>query len=313
MEPIDPNVLVRLDAPSRFEEAEVTTIEWQGRPMWSGRQLAQALEYERGDSLTEKITSDWSDELADGTDYVVVRGDELRALKAAAPGLVDARAPALTLLTESGVHLVALLSRQPKARALRRWLADEVLPSIRRTGGYTAPAALASAELTPLAAAVELARLGWSPEQVLALNGGGQGGSTRGPVESAAAPSSLPSTAARKPRQRQADANHLDVARAEALLDAEARKATMHLSPTTYDAWLSTAERAVLAEVTRMMRLRKGAPACVTQRVLGGAVGLSNGQVNRALHNLHELKLIELAVPSTRRGTIVSLPGGGAQ
>ena len=45
------------------------------------------------------------------------------------------------LLTESGVNLAAILSRQPRSQALRRWLASEVLPAIRRSGAYAAPAA----------------------------------------------------------------------------------------------------------------------------------------------------------------------------
>jgi prophage antirepressor-like protein len=120
-----------------FESCDVAIIERQGVLLWTARQIGAALGYDdEGRRLVSSVTGEWSSELVDGTDYQVLRGEELAALKAAAPGLVDPRAPSLLLLTESGVHLVALLSRQPAAVRLRRWLASEVLPAIHRTGRY---------------------------------------------------------------------------------------------------------------------------------------------------------------------------------
>jgi prophage antirepressor-like protein len=41
--------------------------------------------------------------------------------------------------TESGLYDLILDSRKSQARAFRRWITSEVVPSIRRTGGYWAP------------------------------------------------------------------------------------------------------------------------------------------------------------------------------
>ena len=40
-------------------------------------------------------------------------------------------------VNESGLYHLVFISRKPEARAFRRWITSEVLPSIRRTGGYS--------------------------------------------------------------------------------------------------------------------------------------------------------------------------------
>lgn len=43
-------------------------------------------------------------------------------------------------VTESGLYGLVLGSRKPEAKRFRRWVTEEVLPSIRKTGSYGAPA-----------------------------------------------------------------------------------------------------------------------------------------------------------------------------
>lgn len=42
----------------------------------------------------------------------------------------------MTAVNESGLYLLVFQSRKPEARAFRRWVTNEVLPSIRRTGAF---------------------------------------------------------------------------------------------------------------------------------------------------------------------------------
>ncbi len=44
-------------------------------------------------------------------------------------------------INESGLYSVILRSDKPQAKPFKRWVTHEVLPSIRRTGSYTAPQA----------------------------------------------------------------------------------------------------------------------------------------------------------------------------
>lgn len=50
----------------------------------------------------------------------------------------------LTIINESGLYALVLRSRKPEARKFAKWVTGEVLPSIRKTGQYTAPQAPAA-------------------------------------------------------------------------------------------------------------------------------------------------------------------------
>lgn len=45
------------------------------------------------------------------------------------------------IVNESGLYALVLKSRKPEAKPFRRWVTSEVLPTIRKTGGYSCPIA----------------------------------------------------------------------------------------------------------------------------------------------------------------------------
>ena len=51
--------------------------------------------------------------------------------------------PNRSIISEAGLYSLILRSRKPEAKAFKRWVTHEVLPSIRKTGGY------GNRELTP--------------------------------------------------------------------------------------------------------------------------------------------------------------------
>lgn len=61
------------------------------------------------------------------------------------------------VLTEADVMRLIVSSNLPKAVAFERWVFEDVLPSIRKTGSYTAPAA--PTLITPATEAVQLASM----------------------------------------------------------------------------------------------------------------------------------------------------------
>lgn len=46
----------------------------------------------------------------------------------------------MTFINESGLYSLALSSKLPKAKEFKRWITKEVIPSIRKHGGYLTPA-----------------------------------------------------------------------------------------------------------------------------------------------------------------------------
>lgn len=45
----------------------------------------------------------------------------------------------MAIISEAGLYSLILRSRKPEAKAFKRWVTHEVLPSIRKTGAYLAP------------------------------------------------------------------------------------------------------------------------------------------------------------------------------
>lgn len=58
----------------------------------------------------------------------------------------------MVYVSESGMYHLIFLSRKPEAKKFRKWLTAEVLPSIRKTGGYAVANTLKSVRIAELQA-----------------------------------------------------------------------------------------------------------------------------------------------------------------
>ena len=54
----------------------------------------------------------------------------------------------MSIISEAGLYSLILRSRKPEAKAFKRWVTHDILPSIRKTGGYSAPSSPAKAEIS---------------------------------------------------------------------------------------------------------------------------------------------------------------------
>lgn len=101
--------------PFRFESISVRAVEIDGAPWFVGRDIAEALGY------------------ADPTNAMKqhCKGVAKRHPLQTAGGLQDVR-----IINEPDLFRLVANSRLPDAERFEKWIFEEVLPSIRKTGGY---------------------------------------------------------------------------------------------------------------------------------------------------------------------------------
>lgn len=107
------------------EFGDLRTIEIDGEPWFVGKDVAVALGYS---DTTQAIRKNISDE-----DKMTRPGD--------APSITDSfgRTQHPVWINESGLYSLILSSKLPSAKEFKHWVTSEVLPSIRKTGGYVNP------------------------------------------------------------------------------------------------------------------------------------------------------------------------------
>lgn len=112
----------------------VRAVEVDGEPWFVGKDVAQALGY----SNPRKALADHVDAEDKGVTKCDTPGGEQD----------------ITTINESGLYSLVLSSKLPGAKKFKRWVTAEVLPTIRKTGGYQLPKDFPSA-LRALADATE--------------------------------------------------------------------------------------------------------------------------------------------------------------
>lgn len=104
------------------EFGTVRTIVKDGEPWFVGKDVAEILGY----SNTKKALADHVDkEDKMQGDGVTIRDPMGRTQHP-------------TVVNESGLYSLVISSKLPKAKTFKRWVTSEVLPTIRKTGGYVA-------------------------------------------------------------------------------------------------------------------------------------------------------------------------------
>ena len=104
---------------SNNEFGQIRTVFMDGEPWMVGKDVARALGYkEPTKAAREKV---------DAEDRGVSKIDTPSGIQE------------MTIINESGLYSLVLSSKLPGARKFRRWVTSEVLPSIRKTGGYNLP------------------------------------------------------------------------------------------------------------------------------------------------------------------------------
>lgn len=102
----------------------IRTMEKDGEPWFVGKDVADTLGYQNGSRDINRHVDD-EDKLM----HQISASGQKRNM---------------TIINESGLYSLILSSKLPDAKAFKRWITHEVIPSIRKTGGYNADATMQS-------------------------------------------------------------------------------------------------------------------------------------------------------------------------
>lgn len=102
-----------------YKSGEVRTVELNGEPWFVLKDVCAVLGISNHKMTAQRLDAD-EVSLTDLTDSM-------------------GRQQETTVINESGLYNVILRSDKPEAKPFRKWVTSEVLPSIRKTGGYRMP------------------------------------------------------------------------------------------------------------------------------------------------------------------------------
>lgn len=107
---------------------EIRTIEVDGTPYFVGNDVAAALGYEKPRNAIARYVD---------AEDALKRGGVSKTTNQY--GVTTEQNVEMTYINESGVYALVFGSKLPTAKAFKRWVTSEVLPSIRKSGSYVSP------------------------------------------------------------------------------------------------------------------------------------------------------------------------------
>ena len=102
------------------EFGEIRTMTIEGEPWFVAADVCRALEIGNPSMAVERLDDDEK-----GISTIDTLGGKQR----------------MTIINEPGLYSLVLSSRKPEAKAFKRWITHDIIPTIRKTGGYVNDAA----------------------------------------------------------------------------------------------------------------------------------------------------------------------------
>lgn len=101
----------------------VRTVLIKGEPWFVSADISKSLGYAKTDSMTRLVDED---------DRKNISSSDLGEQ-------VYKQAYTIGIINESGLYAAIFGSKQENAKKFKKWVTSEILPSIRKTGSYSAP------------------------------------------------------------------------------------------------------------------------------------------------------------------------------
>lgn len=112
-----------------YQDKQVRTVEKDGEPWWVLKDVCEVLEISHIKDTADRLEKDEVGQ----TEVIDSLGRKQKT----------------TIINESGLYNVILRSDKPQAKPFRKWVTSEVLPAIRKHGGYLTPEKVEEALLNP--------------------------------------------------------------------------------------------------------------------------------------------------------------------
>jgi prophage antirepressor-like protein len=106
----------------KFYEHNIRIIEIDGQPWFVAKDLCTALDIRNSRQALRRL---------DKSEKMPLSYEKVRACSD------DPDTTRLSVVSESGMYSLIFSSRKPAAKEYRKWVCEEVLPSIRKTGRYS--------------------------------------------------------------------------------------------------------------------------------------------------------------------------------
>ncbi|WP_144521620.1 phage antirepressor [Bacillus pumilus] len=101
-----------------YQDQEVRTVIQDGQPWFVAKDVADILKYQNGSrDINRHVDED------DRTKIMLFDGNQNKEI---------------IIINESGLYSLILSSKMPDAKKFKRWVTSDILPTIRKTGGYVA-------------------------------------------------------------------------------------------------------------------------------------------------------------------------------
>jgi len=98
---------------------QINVIDIEGQPWFAGKDVARALGYYQTNNMIKRLDSE---------DFIYSKMEDMNMK--------------VILINESGLYTAIIGSKLPTAKAFKRWVTSEILPSIRKHGAYITNEAL---------------------------------------------------------------------------------------------------------------------------------------------------------------------------
>lgn len=112
-----------------YENSEIRTVEKDGEPWFVGKDVAEVLGYQNGSRDINRHVDE-----EDRKKVMVFDGTQNKET---------------IIINESGLYSLVLSSKMPNAKKFKRWVTNEVLPTIRKHGAYMTKQTLEEALTSP--------------------------------------------------------------------------------------------------------------------------------------------------------------------